>query len=152
MIQHSRKPAVAVLVAVVLAGVLYVRNSHVVATANAGTDLSELERAITEPDAGIETWLLYAQRLQDAKRFDHAALAYQRVLADDPYNRLANLQCATLLASTGNADKFYSFMSNLLLVEPRMALDIFGRPEARLFLAESRFQNLQSQAQSQSMD
>jgi hypothetical protein len=146
MIQHSRKPAVAVLVAVIFASVLYVRNSHVVATANAGTDLSELERAITE------TWLLYAQRLQDAKRLDHAALAYQRVLADDPYNRMANLQCATLLAATGNADKFYSFMNNLLLVEPRMALDIFGRPEARPFLAEARFQNLQSQAQSQSMD
>ena len=43
-------------------------------------------------------------------------------------------------------------MSKLLLLDPRLTQDIFGRPESQRYLTEDRFQSLLSQARVQSMD
>jgi hypothetical protein len=57
-----------------------------------------------------------------------------------------------VLAKAGDPDAFYSFMANLLLSEPRLALEIFGRPEIQRYMGEERFQSLLAQARVQSMD
>jgi hypothetical protein len=152
MIQRSRKPAAAILLATVVAGVVYVHSTGAASSPADGPALAELEVAIANPDAPLETWLTYAQRLQQAGRFAHAAAAYQRVLETDPFCRVANFQCAVVLAKAGDPDAFYSFMANLLLSEPRLALEIFGRPEIQRYMGEERFQSLLAQARVQSMD
>ncbi|MBI4026962.1 MAG: hypothetical protein HY360_18400 [Verrucomicrobia bacterium] len=107
---------------------------------------------ITDPEATTETWMVYAQRLSQEKRFSHAAMAYQRVLETDPYNRIANVGCASSLALTGDPERFFAFMNHLLLIEPRLILDILGRPEATPFLAAEKFQALKTEAFAQSLD
>ena len=152
MIQRSRKPAAAVLLATLVAGIAYVSATATAPATATGSALAQLELAITDPDASAETWLLYAQQLQQAGRRTHAIAAYQRVLEADPFSRTANLQCAIGLAQAGDADRFYDFMSKLLLLDPRLPQDIFTRPETQRYLTEDRFQSLGSQARVQSMD
>ena len=130
----------------------YVWNSRAADRAGRGPALTELEQAIANPDASTETWLLYAQRLQQEQRFDHAAMAYQRVLETDPDSRTANLQCAAALAQLGDADRLHGFLSHLTQLDPRLAQDVFGRPELQRYLKQSRFQSLLNQARIQSLD
>ena len=152
MIQRSRKPAAAVLLATLVAGSAYVATTSKASHPSNSPALAQLEVAITDPDASSETWLAYAQQLQQGGRRAHAIAAYQRVLEVDPFCRLANLQCASALAQAGDADRFHVFMSKLLLLDPRLTQDIFGRPESQRYLTEDRFQSLLSQARVQSMD
>ena len=152
MIQCSRKPAAAVLLATLVAGCAYIVTTTRASHPSASPALAQLEVAIADPDASAETWLAYAQQLQQAGRRTHAIAAYQRVLEADPFCRTANLQCASALAQAGDADCFHTFMSKLLLLDPRLTQDIFGRPESQRYLTEDRFQSLLSQARVQSMD
>ncbi|MEI6084954.1 MAG: tetratricopeptide repeat protein [Verrucomicrobiota bacterium] len=152
MIQRSRKPALVVLLATFVAGAAYVSSTTTDSRVSDGPTLVQLEIAIGDADATAETWLLYAQRLQQAGRLTHAAAAYQRVLEADPCSHLANLQCAVVIAQTGDADRFHEFMSKLLLVDPRLTQDVFGRPEVQRYLSAERFQTLLAQARIQSMD
>lgn len=152
MIQHSRKPAAVVLLATFVAGAAYVYSTTTDSRSFDGPTLAQLEVAIGDADATPETWLLYAQRLQQAGRLTHSAAAYARVLEVDPCSHVANLQCAVVIAQTGEADRFHDFMSKLLLVDPRLTQDIFGRPEVQRYLTAERFQTLLAQARIQSMD
>ena len=152
MTQCSRKPAVAVLLAAVLAGTVYVWHSGAGTRTGDGAALAELEQAIARPDATTDTWLRYAQCLHQARRFDHAVMAYTQVLENDPYRRVANLQCAAALAQLGDADRLEEFVRRLVALDPRLALDVFGRPELQPYLAGERFQQLHKHAVAQSMD
>ena len=152
MIQRSRKPAAIVLLATFVAGAAIVSSTTTESRLADGPTLAQLEVAIADADASAETWLAYAQRLQQAGRLTHSIAAYQRVLELDPFSRTANLQCATVLAQAGNAGPLHAFLSKLLLVDPRLTQDILGRPEAQRYLTEDRFQSLLSQARIQSMD
>jgi len=152
MIQRSRKPAAAVLLATLVAGIVYVSATTTATPSTTSSVLAQLELAIADPDASAATWLFYAQQLQQAGRGAHAIAAYQRVLEADPFSRTANLQCAMGLAQAGDANQFYEFMSKLLLLDPRLTQDIFSRPETQRYLSEDRFQSLGSQARVQSMD
>jgi len=152
MNRYSRKPAVAVMVATLLAAGSYVYNTRADVRAVQGPALAELERAIANPDAGMETWMAYADRLLQERRYAHAAAAYERVLETDPYSWTANLQCATALGQAGAADPFHDFLTRLLSREPRLALDILSRPVAQSYLRAERFQLLLQRAKAQSMD
>lgn len=152
MIQCSRKPATVVLLVAFALSAAYLGYAKTAARSTDGPTLAQLEVAIADPEAGAETWMLYAQRLLQEKRFAHAAMAYARVLETDPYSRAANIGCATALALEGDGDHFYTFMNAMLLIEPRLVLDVFSRPEAAPFLAQRNFKNLQAQAHVQSMD
>ena len=152
MIQCSRKPAAAILLATLVAGGAFVYGTRAESRVTDGPTLAQLEVAIADADASAATWLLYAQRLQQAGRLAHATAAYQRVLELDPFSRTANLQCAVVLAQAGDAGRFHGFMAKLLLLDPRLTQDIFGRPETQRYLAEDRFQSLLAQARVQSMD
>ncbi|MCG3149608.1 MAG: hypothetical protein PCFJNLEI_03073 [Verrucomicrobiae bacterium] len=152
MIQRSRKPAVAVLLATCVAGGAYLYTTAAESRTTDGPTLTELEVAIANPEASTELWMLYAQRLQQAGRLEHAVVAYHRVLENEPFSRTANLQCALVLAATGNAETTYAFLNHLVTVNPRLTQDIFGRPEVRRYLGAERFQTLLAQARVQSMD
>ena len=128
------------------------KGSPAAASSAEGITLAQLEVLIADPEATTETWMVYAQRLSQQKRFSHAAMAYQWVLETDPYNCIANVGCASSLALTGDAARFYVFMNHLLLIEPRLILDISGRPEATPFLAAKNFQTLKAEAFAQSLD
>ena len=152
MKQYSRKPALAVLGATILAAGAYVWTTRADARMAQGPTLAQLEVAIANPDANLETWMLYAERLLEEGQFGHAAAAFERVLEEDPCSQTANLQCAVALARTGDADQYFDFLTRLLPIEPRLTLDILGRPISRPFLAEARFDKLLHRAQAQSMD
>ena len=152
MIQRSRKPAATVLLATLIAGSVYVYTTKAASDPTDGPTLAQLEVAIADADASPETWLFYAQQLQLAGRSAHASAAYQRVLEADPFSRTANLQCAIVLAQLGDADQLHAFISQLLLLDPRLTQDILGRPETQRYLSADRFQSLLSQARVQSMD
>ena len=130
----------------------YVWNTRAADRGGHGSTLAQLEQAIANPDASTETWLLYAQHLQQKQRFDHAVMAYQRVLETDPNSRTANLQCAAALAQLGDADRLYGFLTHLTQLDPRLALDVFGRPELQRYLKHDRFKFLLNHARIQSLD
>ncbi len=152
IIQHSRKPAALVLLATLIAGGWYLAATGTSAQATDGPSLAELELAIASPDASIETWGHYAQRLRADKRFAHAAMAYQRVLARDPYDVEANLNCGTSLAQAGDAVAYAAFVKKLILFNPRLAVDLLARPESRPFLDNDPFPTLVKEARIQAMD
>jgi tetratricopeptide (TPR) repeat protein len=152
MYSCSRKPAIVILAASLLAAGAYVRGTRAEADHENSSSLRELEVAIANPDAGLETWLLYAQRLQEDRRFAHAAMAYQRVLESDPYSRTANLQCALAYALAGDAAGLHAFVTHLLLIDPRLAVDILTRPETQPFQTAESFQRLLTQARAQALD
>lgn len=152
MIQHSRKPAAVVLLATFVAGAAYVYSTTTESRLADGPTLAQLEVAIADADASADVWLTYAQRLQQAGRLGHAIEAYRHVLELDPFSRTANLQCASAMAQAGQPDEFHGYLSQLLLIDPRLTQDILGRPEMQRFLTEDRFQAVLAQARVQSMD
>ena len=152
MQRYSRKPAAAILLATLAGGAFFFYATGHDAQANNGPALEELEVMIAQPNAKSDIWNQYAQRLQEHKRFAHAAMAFRRVLEADPYNRQVRLQCATNLALAGGGDDFALFMRECILADPQLAVDIFERPEAQTYLAEDRFQALAKEARIQSMD
>lgn len=152
MIQRSRTPALVVLLLAVLLGGAYLWVSGAESRAAPGSSLTELEQAIASPDASTDTWLRYAQCLENDRRFDHAAAAFQRVLETDPYCRIANLHYAAALARAGDADRLLTFLTKLTQLDPRLALDVFARPELQPFLKQARFDQAHKQAVVQSMD
>ena len=152
MIRTSRKPATAILLASLVAIATYLALTARAARSTEGPSLEQLELAIASPDAGADTWMLYAQRLLQDRRFAHAAAAYQHVLETDPYSRAANIGCASALALTRDAEQLFPFLTHLLLIEPRILLDIFSRSEVSPFITQERFKTLQAQAHAQSLD
>lgn len=119
--------------------------------ADAGTTLTALEQAIANPDASTDVWLQYGQQLEKEKQFEQAAAAFQHVLETDPYSRTANLHCAAVLAQL-DADRLAPFLARMIELDPRLALDVFGRPEIQPHLRHARFQTLLNQARIQSLD
>lgn len=152
MNQRSRTPAGLVLLLTFLLSAGYVWNTRVDGRPGQGQTLVQLEQAIANPDATTETWLHYGQCLQQERRYDHAASAYQRVLETDPYSRVANFQCVAALALLGDGDRLHAFLVKLIQLDPRLALDVFARPELQRYLKQPRFAEAHKQAIVQSMD
>ena len=151
MIQRPRIPAIATLLLVLAAGILFLMSLRKDASA-ADAQLAALQQAITQPDAPAEAWIRYADKLFALGQHARAAVAYKRVLEGDPYNKQVRLQCAMSLAALGKPDDFFTFLKATLLVDPRLTLNIMGRPEVSSYLAEARFQALQKEAVAQSLD
>ena len=145
MIQHSRIPAIITLAAIAGIGAVVFANHRGVATADE-SELAALQAAVAQPDAKPAAWLTYATKLQALGRFSRAEIAYKSFLESDPYNRQARLQCAICVALAGSGDDFAEFMKGTILVDPKLAVDIFGRPEAAKYLGEERFKALQREA------
>jgi tetratricopeptide (TPR) repeat protein len=151
MIQRSRTPAIAALLFVLVAGLFFLGAMRHPASADE-SQLAQLQLAVAQPDAKPATWLLYADKLQQVGQYPRAVLAYRRILETDPYNRESRLACASCLANMKKPDDFFSFMKATIQVDPKLALNIFGRPEVAGYLSEARFQALRAEAVAQSMD
>jgi len=159
--EYPRWPAALVLVLTAAAGWAYLQTAGAKAPADGGPTLEQLELMIANPDAPAETWRRYAQRLEAVGRPAHAASAYQRYLDADPYDRETRLRCALALADAADdagppdpagQDKLLAFMQDMVLMDPKLAVDVFDRPELKLFLGDPRFQEVKTAAVIQSMD
>lgn len=151
MFQHSRLPAIIVLLGILAPGSVLLSARQ----GRGGADesrLGELKVAVAQPDVKPATWLLYAQTLQSLKKFPDAAWAYQQLLNVDPGNRQASLQAAVCLAQAGSRDEFYGFVKATIQSDPKLAVETLGRPECQPYLSEERFHALHTEAQAQSMD
>jgi tetratricopeptide (TPR) repeat protein len=113
--------------------------------------IEQLERAIAGSNADAPTWALYAQRLGERGDYVHAAAAWRRVLDLRPDDRAAHIGRGVALARS-NPDAFYAYMQELSLAEPKMAVDIFSRPECTSLLGQDRFRTLAKEAKAQAMD
>ena len=152
MIQYSRKPALLIIVLAIAGGGWLLTRGVSAAHTNDAPTLSDLQIMIAQPDASPDLWRQYARRLQQAEQYTHAARGYQRVLQFEQYDRQAKLQCASVLALAGNAKKLAAFMKQVIGLNPKLAVDIFTRPELQTYLALPRFVALNTEARVQSMD
>ncbi|MFA7238199.1 MAG: tetratricopeptide repeat protein [Phycisphaeraceae bacterium] len=153
MVHYSRKPAILILALAAVAGyAILTRASSASPDTNDAPALADLQILIAQSDAGPDLWRQYAHRLQQLKQYPHAAQAYQRVLQFDPYDRPAKLQCASVLALAGNPDELASFMKQVISLDPKLAADIFTRPELQTYLTQPAFLALNTEARVQSMD
>jgi len=150
--QYSRHHALLVLVLCAVVAGVYFRADASDARQISGPGLAEIELAIADPDAASDLWLLYGKRLAEGGRYAHAVMAFEQVLAKDPYCRVANIDCAAALALANDADGLQAFVSKLVLMDPRLTQDILGRAEARPYLSQERFKRVQATARIQSMD
>src|SRR5579862_6629828 len=123
MIQRSRTPAIATLLIVLIAGVLFLGANRRANSADVA-QLAALQQAVAQPSAKAADWLRYGEKLQQLEQYPRAVLAYRRVLESDPYNKQARLECATVLAVMHKADDFYTFMDATIKVDPKLALNI----------------------------
>ena len=161
MSHHPRLPATLVLLLTFAAGWAYLQSAGARDTGEDGPTLDQLELMIANPEAPAETWRLFAERLVAAGRHAHAATAYQRYLERDPYDRETRLRCAMALAHAASdagqpvpteQAHLLAFMQDMVLVDPKLAVDVFDRPELKLHLSDPRFQQTRTAAIIQSMD
>ena len=156
MNRYPRKPAVVILSAALVVGLLYVaawgRVERLWKKQPGAQGVAALEKKIAGGDHTAATWYAYGEALSDAKQFEKAAAAFKEVLAIEPYKREAKFQCGLALAQAKDGNEFYAFQKELVYSEAKMAVELFERPEARRFLSEERFTALATEAKSQAMD
>ena len=161
MLQHRRTPAVAILLAVLLAGgalLLWIpapgaaAGERIPARADGARTLAELEIAIASERATAADWYAYADELWARRQFRDTALACRKVLELEPYHREARFRGGLALAAAGQVEAFHEYLRELTWSDAKLAVDLFGRAESRPYLAEPRFQALLREAQNQAMD
>jgi hypothetical protein len=113
--------------------------------------LEDLELLIAKPDVSPIVWLNYATKLQELERYPSAAQAYTKYLENDPYSRVANMGKAYCLCIS-DEEGFLVFAKGLLVIDPKLTLDILDRPEAQKFMNDGRFLELRKEASAQAMD
>jgi tetratricopeptide (TPR) repeat protein len=158
--RHPRKPALIVVLLALGVGVFYVKAWGKIErlwTKQPGEQSVEaLEKRVAQESktgkVSVATWTAYANALSDAKQYTKAAAAYREVLAIDPTQRGAKFQVGLALAQAGAADEFYYYQKDLVYGEPKLAVELFDRPEAQKYMSEDRFVALSKEAKSQAMD
>lgn len=155
MNSYRRLPALIVLVVAIALATLYARplsNKQSSGQSGSSATLEQLEQQIATGSAPTEIWSAYGERLFNANQFDRAAMAYEHVIEQEPYNRAARFQCGLAWANTNNPDRLLAFVRTQLYAEPKLAAEILDRPEARQYLSDPRFAMLQKDARAQAMD
>jgi tetratricopeptide (TPR) repeat protein len=158
--RYPRKPALIVVLLALAVGVFYVKawgRIERLWTKQPGEQSVEaLEKRVAQEGksgkVSIATWTAYADALSDAKQYAKAASAYREVLAIDPTQRGAKFQVGLALAQAGAAEEFYNYQKDLVYGEPKLAVELFERPEAQKFMSEERFAALSKEAKNQAMD
>ena len=158
--RYPRKPALIVVLLALGIGVFYVKAWGKIDrlwTKQPGEQSVEaLEKRVAQESksgkVSIATWTAYANALSDAKQYAKAAAAYREVLAIDPTQRGAKFQVGLALAQAGATDEFYNYQKDLVYGEPKLAVELFDRPEAQKYMSEARFVSLSKEAKSQAMD
>lgn len=156
---HSRTPAAMVLAAMLGASAAYaIATSPAARRASPGESKAscaasaELACALAGGQTNTATWMSYAQRLQCDGQPADAAEAYAKVLAREPYNQAAWVGRAAALAAVGDEDKLAEFLTDLVLANAKLAVEVFGRSDIQPLLRSERLRSLREEALSQSMD
>jgi len=153
--RHRRLLAAGVLCAALLAPplLLLLVGSEASGRASRGGDsLAQLERRIAEGEADAATWSRYAQALEEAGRYGHAAAAFARVLEREPYQRDLHRRRVMALARHGDADRLYAVLDELVLADAPAALGVLESSELAAYLEQERFTDLLVAARIQAMD
>ena len=121
------------------------------------SDLIALEKQIAAGTADAGTWQSYGDTLRTAHRFGHAAAAYRRALELQPDLRDARLNLGLSLGQASNSDTagpdaFFAFINDLMLSEPKLAVDILDRQELAPLRADARFAPVYQNAKAQAAD
>jgi cytochrome c-type biogenesis protein CcmH/NrfG len=160
MTRHPRTPAFLVLTTAASIGILYVAAwghvERIWKQTPGDRSVEALEKRLADEQktgaVKADTWLAYAQALGDARQFARAATAYKEVLALEPHRRDAKFQCGLALAQSDQPDAFHDFLKDLLYAEPKLAVELFERPESKTYLSQERFSALAKEAKNQAMD
>ena len=114
--------------------------------------IQRLEVAIAAGKADAGVWSSYGRRLSEQKRFAAAASAYQRALELNPLDRGAQFNRAISLAQCGAGDQLYTLLKDLVVSDPKTAVDVLERPECGGVLSQQRFVALAADARMQALD
>lgn len=154
MTRYRRLPAILVLVAVVAIGwTFFAPRPAAQATGLADSlSLDDLRSAIADGDTSPDVWYAYGRRLMQANQFVPAAQAFAEVLSRMPYHRPARFDRALALAQSGDRDAFFAFLAEIVYSEPKLAVELLGRPEVASLSADPRMEPLRREARSQAMD
>jgi tetratricopeptide (TPR) repeat protein len=155
MVRYRRTPALIVVLVTAALGVGYVLAWDKVERLwkKAGDqDIASLEQKIEGGDKSAGTWLAYAEALVKAKEYGRAAAAYGEVIKADRGKKEAKFQRAICLALAGRGDELYDFLKEMVLIEPKLTMEILDRPETQKFGGEARFTALKNEARDQAMD
>src|SRR5205814_7919382 len=94
---YPRKPAMIILSAALVVGILYVSAWGTVERLwkkqPAAQGIEALRKKIAAGDHTSATWYAYGDALMDARKFEDAAAAFKEVLAIEPSKREAKFQC-----------------------------------------------------------
>jgi tetratricopeptide (TPR) repeat protein len=114
--------------------------------------LAVLQRAAADPGSGAAEWLGYARALQSAGRHEHAAQAWRRAMALDPFAAEAQEGLAVALAEAGDSDGLFGHLGELVLSDARLALQSLARPAVVRHASDPRYAGLLAEARSQAVD
>jgi cytochrome c-type biogenesis protein CcmH/NrfG len=155
-IKDSRRIPAAILAAAVAAsaGVFWVdaRARRQAEGGDPAARLAALQRAAAEPGAGAATWRDFGRALQAAGRHGHAAQAYRRAIALDPYASEPRIGLAVALAADGDREALFAHLGELLLTDARLALQVFSRPAIARYAEDPRYAEGLAEARSQAVD
>ncbi len=151
---HRRGPAIVLGFAVAASlGVMTAARLAAAAREGAGAPtLEERQRAVASPDADADAWLLYARALQQAGRGEHAAQAFARAVSLDPYLADARLGLALCLADLGDGEALMAALTDLVLSDAVLALQVLQRSELARHASLPGFGELLVEARSQAID
>ncbi|HEY8667643.1 MAG TPA: hypothetical protein VIL86_13330 [Tepidisphaeraceae bacterium] len=158
MTHHRRVPAIVILVAALLLALGYARRgtarpgTGADAASYAGLTLDQLEKRIGAGAVPPAAWEAYGGRLFDSGDFARSALAYAQAIDAQPYNRAARLRRGIALANARDHPGLLAFLREQVYAEPKLAAELFDRPELAGYLANPEFAALRADARAQAMD
>jgi len=153
MTYHARKPAIfTLLLALGISAALLAATGQFRSHETATQSLEELEHLIAAGDANAATWHAYGDALRSNKRYAHAAAAYQRALDTEPDRTQARFNAALSFAQANQSDLFFHFFNNIIVFNPKLAVDLLDRPELASMHADARWSPTASLAHSQAAD
>lgn len=150
---HARLPSTLILAAGLAACAWLVFTQASSTSANANSEqFAALEKLIAAGKADAQVWQDYGDALADAKRFTHAAAAYQKSLELEPDRREARMGRLLALAQGPNADAFFAYVQQLMNTDPKLTFDLLERRECINKKSDPRFEPLYRTAKAQAID
>jgi hypothetical protein len=149
-------PAMIILAAIGLLGAGYVlawdRVERIWKKTGGPQSVAALEKKIADGDKSAGTWMAYGEALGKAKEYGRGAAAYKEVIKLEPMRKDAKFQCAVCLANAGRSDELHEFLKDLVVNEPKLAMQVLDRPDVQKYVGEERFAGLKEEARNQAMD
>ncbi len=157
MARHRRLPALVILLSACVVGAGYLtgwgkRMSFSEIVGQSDGAMAELETAIRDGKATAGTWRAYGDLLLGRKAYGEAAEAIRRAIELSPADQELRMELGLALAGGKNREGFLDFMNGFVFSEPKLAVDLFERPECRGYLRDPAFAPLYRDAKGQAVD